>query len=227
MTVRMLDLPAGDRPRERLLRGGVGALSDAELVAIQLGSGRTGASAMEVSQSLLAHWGGTAGLAQARPEELAAWPGVGPAKAARLVAAFALADRLGTPSGRLRLSKSQDIAGEAIRLIGRARTEQILLLVADGGLRLKRAEIIASGTAKSCPMPVRELLATVLRHDGVAFAVAHNHPGGDATATDADRRATEVLIRAAEATGLRFLDHVVVTDTDWRSARAAGLRAAV
>lgn len=181
---------------------------------------------MEVAQSLLAHWGGVAGLAQAGPEELAAWPGVGPAKAARLVAAFALVGRLGNPPGQRRLDSSENIAREAIRLIGQARTEQVLLLVADGGLRLKRTEIVASGTAKSCPMPVRELLAAVLRHGGVAFAVAHNHPGGDVTATDADRRATEALARSAEVTGLRFLDHVVVTDTDWRSASAAGLRAA-
>ncbi|MDR2252838.1 MAG: DNA repair protein, partial [Bifidobacteriaceae bacterium] len=79
MTVRMTDVPVDDRPRERLLRQGTAALSDAELVAIQLGSGSAGASALELAQALLAQWGGVADLAAARPEELSKVTGVGPA----------------------------------------------------------------------------------------------------------------------------------------------------
>jgi DNA repair protein RadC len=101
--------------------------------------------------------------------------------------------------------------------IGRARAEQVAVIVADGGSRMTDVEVVATGSAKSCPMPVREVLAAVLRHDGVAFGVAHNHPGGDATPTQADVHATDALRAAADATGLRFLDHVVVTATDWRS----------
>jgi DNA repair protein RadC len=91
-------------------------------------------------------------------------------------------------------------------------------LVADGASRLKRAEVVATGSAKSCPVPVREIVATVLRHDGVAFAVAHNHPGGDPAPTAADLAATKALRDAARTVGLRFLDHVVVADGTWRSA---------
>lgn len=101
--------------------------------------------------------------------------------------------------------------------LGRARTEHVAVIIADGGSRLTGVEIVAVGSAKSCPMPVREVLAAVLRHDGVAFGVAHNHPGGDATPTHADMCATDALRVGAEATGLRFLDHVVVTAADWRS----------
>jgi DNA repair protein RadC len=226
MTVRMLDMPGGDRPRERLARQGVAALSDAELVAVLLGSGHAGASALDVAQRLLAEWGGAAGLAAGRPEELARATGVGPAKAARLAAAFGLAMRSGATLALPKLSDSADIAREAGAVIGRGRTEQMVTLVADGGSRLRRVEIVSSGSAKSCPMPVREVLATVLRHDGVAFAVAHNHPGGDPTPTHADRQATAVLQAAAQATGLRFLDHVIVTAGGWRSVGASGFPAA-
>jgi DNA repair protein RadC len=132
-------------------------------------------------------------------------------------AAFGLANRLGPPNQAVRLSTSADIARAAQRLIGATRTEQVVVLIADGGLRLKRAEVIASGTAKACPMPVREILAAILRHDGVAFAVAHNHPGGDPTPTAADRSSTAMLVDAAGAVGLRFLDHVIVTGADWCS----------
>jgi len=218
----MTDVPVADRPRERLLRQGAAALSDAELVAVQLGSGREGVSALDLAQRLLADWGGLSGLASARPEELARVSGVGPAKAARLCAAFGLVNRIDTPVETIRLATSEDIARVAQPLIGRARTEQVAVLIADGGLRLKRAEVIASGTAKACPIPVREILATVLRHDGVAFAVAHNHPGGDPTPTTTDLRATDALIKATQTIGLRFLDHVTVTSGEWRSLTAHG-----
>jgi len=217
MTVKMMDVPVADRPRERLLRQGIGALSDAELVAVQLGSGRAGASALDLAQRLLADWGGLSGLVTARPEELARVSGIGPAKAARLAAALGLSSRLAVPDESIKLSTSEDIARVAQPLIGPARTEQIVVLIADGGLRLKRAEIIASGTAKACPMPVREVLATVLRHDGVAFAVVHNHPGGDPTPTAADWHATATLAKAAAAVGLRFVDHLTIAHSAWSS----------
>lgn len=213
-------LPASDRPRERLLAHGAGALSDAELIAIQLGSGTTGKSALSVAQALLAAAGGVGGLTQARPAELARFDGVGPAKAARLAAAVELARRVGREPEGLVLAGSADIAREAARVLQGQRAEQVVVLVADSRLRLRRTEMVASGSATTCPVPVREVLATVLRHDGVAFAIAHNHPGGDPTPSADDRDATQALRDAAQATGLRFLDHVVVAGTDWRSAAA-------
>jgi DNA repair protein RadC len=220
MTIRMVEIPTHDRPRERLLREGVSTLSDAELVAMQLGSGLPGGSALDVARELLAEWGGVEGLARARPEELARTPGVGPAKASRLASAFGLAGRADAPSQLIRLRTSADIAGAAARLLDRARTERVVVLVADGAQRLRRVEVMATGTATACPMPVREIVATTLRYDGIAFAVAHNHPGGDPTPSAADRLATQTLRDAARATGLRFLDHVVIGGDGWRSAAA-------
>ena len=213
----MRDIPAHDRPRERLLRHGSEALSEAELVAVHLGSGHARASALDVARVLLSAWGGVRGLARARPEELARTPGVGPAKAARLAAAFAIAGRVGGQDESVQLVQSADIARVASRVIGTSRTEQVAVLVADGRLRLRRVEVVAMGSATACPVPVREILATVLRHDGIAFAVAHNHPSGDPSPSAADLALTDTLHNAAWATGLRFLDHVIVTGSDWRS----------
>lgn len=219
MGTKMLETPAHDRPRERLLRQGQEAMSDAELVAIQLGSGRVGVSALEVAQALLAEWGGLSGLSGADPAELARTPGVGPAKASRLAAVFGIASRLAKASdSRPRLDTSADIAQHAANALSGLRVERLVTLIADGGQRLRRIEVAAEGSATSCPVPVREIVATVLRHDGVAFAVAHNHPGGDPEPSEADRAATRALRVAAEATGLRFLDHVVVAGRQWRSA---------
>ena len=219
VTVKMTDLPADDRPRERLLREGASALSDAELVAIQLGSGAAGTSALEVAQHLLVNWGGIKGLSMAHPADLAKLHGIGPAKAARLAASFRLGSRASISRGeRRKLATSADIAEAAIPEIADSPVENMLVLVADGASQLKRTEVVATGSAKTCPVPIREIIATVLRHDGIAFAVAHNHPGGDPSPTASDLKSTEMLREAAATVGLRFLDHVVVTQKDWRSA---------
>lgn len=214
-------IPITERPRERLLRDGPAGLSDAELVAILLGSGTSGSNAIETAQSLLSHWGGPAGLAGARAVELAREAGIGPAKASRIVAAFTLVSRLGVPRSGDRLTTSAEIASIAQSRIGQERSERVLVLIADTSLRLIHIEVVAAGRAQGCPVPVREVLATVLRHDGSAFALAHNHPSGDPTPSPADVDVTAHVREAAASVGLRFLDHVVVTTTDWRSVTAS------
>lgn len=213
--------PAHDRPRERLVALGAAALSDAELVAIQLGTGGRGASAIDVARALLVEWGGVGGLARAEVDELARHRGVGLAKAARLVAAFALADRAtDRPEGRI-LRTSADIAAVAAPLIGRERVEQVVLLIADHRQRVSRVLTVARGGATSCTVPVREILSLVLRHDGVAFALAHNHPGGSLDPSAQDLAVTARLRCAERELGLRLLDHVIVAGSTWRSVTAA------
>ncbi len=200
---------------------GSDALSDAELVAIQLSSGSRGESALTLAQRLLAEFGGVSGLARAEVDELARHRGVGPAKACRLVSAFALAGRMGGLAMGLPLRTSADIAAVSGPLIGRARVEKVLLLVADSQSRLCRVVTVAQGGATGCAMPVREVLSLVLRHDGVTFAVAHNHPSGIGEPSAEDRRATKRLQAAAEEVGLRLLDHIIVAGNDWRSITAS------
>lgn len=208
-----------DMPRERLLTLGPAALSDVELVAIQLGTGRRGESVHTLAGTLLDAWGGVSGLARAEVAELALAPGVGPAKACRLVAAFALAERVGPRDGQL-IRSSADIAAVVMPRIGRARTEQVLLLVLDGSHRVCRVLTVTSGGASASALAVRDVLALALRHDAVALALAHNHPGGDPTPSERDVRTTVALRAAAEQVGLRFLDHVVVAGAQWRSVTA-------
>jgi DNA repair protein RadC len=217
----MRDIPEHDRPRERLLRHGPTALTDAELVAVHLGSGRPGEGVLDLARGLLEESGGVAGLASRDVTDLARRSGVGPAKAARLVAAFALADRVaGLPTGRL-LNSSEDIAAVAGPIIGRGRSEELLILVADGRNRVRRTEVIARGGADRCDVPLREVLSCVLRHDGVAFGVAHNHPAGSLEPSGEDIAVTGRLSTAAREVGLRFLDHVVVAGSAWRSVSAS------
>ncbi|WP_051026685.1 JAB domain-containing protein [Nocardia higoensis] len=215
-------MPSAQRPRERLFALGPQALSDGELLALLLGQGRRGASALELAAELLADHGGVAGLASARPEELAGRVGVGSAKAAALVAAFQLASRArADPDRAPRLVGAEDLARVAAPLFAGARVERMLVLICDAQHRLRRTVFVAEGAIDRVAVPVREILNTVLRHDGRCFAVVHNHPSGDPHPSVDDRRATTLLRAAAETVGLRFLDHVVLAGDRW--ARAAAL----
>ncbi|WP_406270744.1 DNA repair protein RadC [Nocardia sp. NBC_00881] len=219
MAVSLVDVPAAQRPRERLVALGPQALTDVELLALLLRHGRRGASALDLAVELLVEHGGLAGLAAARPEELSRGAGVGVAKASAIIAAFHLGARAragGDPP--IRLATPADVASAARPLFAGARVERLLVLVCDAQNRLRRKVFVAEGAVDQVAVPVREIMNTVLRHDGRAFAVVHNHPSGDPTPSVDDRRATTFLADAAHTVGLRFLDHVVIAGEEWASA---------
>ena len=95
-----------------------------------------------------------------------------------------------------------------------------MVIVVDGRSRIQHSEVLARGSAVGCSVPIREVLATVLRHDGVGFALAHNHPSGDPSPSNHDVEVTGRLREAATSVGLKMLDHVVVAGGSWRSATA-------
>ncbi len=210
MATAIANLPPSERPRERLLRGGPEALSDRELLALVLRHGRRGESALSLAASLLAEYDGLGPLAGAQPEELATRNGIGVAKAAALVAAFQLGRRIGREDLPRVLRSPSDVAEVARRELDGLRRERVLVLVCDAANRLRRTVIVSEGSIDRSLVPVREILNAVLRHDGRAFAIAHNHPGGDPEPSDADHLATAEVRKAASVVGLRFLGHVVV-----------------
>lgn len=216
---RIADLPVRERPRERLARLGAEALAERELLALVLGSGRQGESALDVAGALLAEFGGLGELARARPEELSRRGGIGAARAAALVAAFRLG-RLAAdaPDEAPVLRRPEDAARVAMRELAGLRRERVIVLVCDSGNRLRRIVTVAEGSIDRAPFPVREILNAVLRHDGKAFVVAHNHPSGQGQPSSADEQATAALQSVARAGGLRLLDHLVVSDNGWVSA---------
>ncbi len=212
-------LPVQDRPRERLWERGVEALSERELLALVLRQGRRGESVLDLAAALLAEYGGLAGVAAARPEELASRCGIGPAKAAALIAAFRLGALASAQALVQRLLASPaDVAAVACPSLARLRRERVLVLICNAANRLQRTVAVSEGAVDRSLLPVREILNAVLRHDGRAFAVAHNHPSGDPTPSDTDCRATEEIAAAARAVGLRFLGHIVVAGEQWATA---------
>jgi DNA repair protein RadC len=200
-----------------MLACGAEALTDRELLALVLRNGMNGMSALDLAADLLAEYGSLDALAEARPEELAMRPGVGHAKASALVAAFALGRRQSASDKRPTVRKPEDVASIAIRELSGARRERVLVIICGAGNRVRSTAIVSEGSADKSLFPVREILNAVLRHDGRAFAVAHNHPGGSVEASHADQRATNDLKAAARVVDLRFLCHVVVAGTNWRA----------
>jgi DNA repair protein RadC len=221
MTVSFTEVPFDQRPRERLQAQGPQALSDAELLALLLGSGTRELNVVELATRLLSEHGGLAGLAMARTEELACWAGVGPAKASAIVAAFHLAARANSSGRRApRIASHDDVALVARGWFVGARSERTLVLVCDSQDRVRRCVFVAEGAVDEVMVPVREVLNTVLRLDGRAFAVVHNHPSGDPEPSRADMDVTRGLVEAARTVGLRFLGHVVVAGQRWAPALA-------
>lgn len=213
--MRVKDLPEADRPRERLLRQGPEALSDRELLALVLGAGLPGCDAIELAARLIDQRGGLATLAGADAHALKRLPGVGPARAARVAAAFELARRATRAAPRRTVCGSADLAAVAAPLLRGLRHERVVVVVCDGGGGVLRAAPLTEGAADRSLIPVRDVLHAVLAVGGTRFGVAHNHPGGRLEPSPSDVRVTARLREAAETVGLRFLDHVIVTETAW------------
>jgi DNA repair protein RadC len=217
VTNPLASIPAHDRPRERLLRCGADALSERELLALVLRHGRPGVSALDLAGSLLCEYGGLPALAIARPEELAQRSGIGAAKAAALIAAFQLGRLAGRSTDAVTLRSAADVAREVGPELAGLRRERVVVLVCDGANHVRRTVIVTDGAIDRALFPVRDILNAVLRHDGRAFAVAHNHPSGDPTPSEPDRRGTTELLAGARMVGLRFLDHVIVAGHEWKA----------
>ncbi len=215
MTVRVGEIEPSQLPRERLARLGAPVLSDQELLAIVIGSGRPGESVIELAAGLLAEAGGLAALAGARPEELARRPGVGRAKAAAIVASLELGRRSHSRAPARQMNGLDDLARVAVTELAAARKERAIAIAVGSGRRLLAVVPVSEGSATRTMMPVREVLNAVLRLDGVAFAVAHSHPSGDPAPSFEDGRASARMQDAAKVVGLRFLGHLIVAGERW------------
>ncbi len=208
------DWPEGERPREKLLRRGPGALSDAELLAIFLRTGTPGRSALDLARDLLARYGGLRRLLGAPAGELCRAPGLGPAKYAHLQAALEMARRhLGE---RLQRGEAfQDPAGVARYLSAQLRDrdrEVVACLFLDHRHRLLAYEELFQGTLDGAEVHPREVARRALALNAAAVILAHNHPSGVAEPSAADRALTRRLRDALALVGVRLLDHFVVGD---------------
>jgi DNA repair protein RadC len=203
--------PEGERPRERLLRHGAAALSDAELIAVLLGNGTAGHDAVATGRTLLSK-AGSLGRLLADPDHMPAVRGVGPAKRARIVAALELARRsLGEGLTELpRVDNPADSADYLKARLCHLPYEAFACLFLDARHRILAYEELFRGTIDAASVYPREVVRACLRHHACAVILAHNHPSGVAEPSRADREITRVLVDALRLIDIRVLDHVVI-----------------
>ena len=220
---RMRDLPADERPRERLLRLGPSALTHEELVSLLLRTGTPAESALERSRTLLAAHGGLSGLAGASPEELSREPGVGPVRAATIAAAIEIARRLPaeTLAGRDLLNEPR-LVKEYLRQAQSDDSQErtgALFLNARNRL-LKNDPEIYRGTLDRAAVEPREVLKECLLRGAAGVIIFHTHPSGDPAPSVDDVEFTRLMAAAARVVGVRLVDHLVLGEGGaWASVR--------
>lgn len=219
------ELPASLRPRERLTAMGPAMLSDADLLAILLRTGKKGENALDLSARLLTDMGDIGALASAMPEDLCRITGVGEAKAAQVIAAFELGRRAASasPAKRPVVSSPADVVGVLMAEMRYLDKEHFKALVLNTKNRLLRVLDISVGSLSSSIVHPRELFKAVIRLSGAAVVVAHNHPSGDPTPSAEDISLTRRLVKAGSILGIDLLDHVILGDGTFVSLKERNL----
>jgi DNA repair protein RadC len=209
---RLKDQPVSERPRERLVARGPDALTHAELIAILLRTGLKGANVVQVGQSLLQRFGSLNALAQATVDELKQISGVGPDKAATLVAAFALARRM--EQERREESPVLDNPETVVRFIREenrlGNVESFLALLLNVRKKLIRVEKISQGLLDTILVHPREVFRAAIMANAAGIVLVHNHPSGDPTPSEADIKVTRELIRAGHLLKIEVVDHIII-----------------
>ena len=210
--MRIREIPLGDRPREKLAAHGASCLTDAELLAIFLRTGVKGKSAITLASELLKKKGSLRALSRSSAGELAkAAPGIGPAKAAELAAAFELGKRLARGEAERPVLDSAAVIYETFGAELQARDREVLrVLLLDTKLRLVAAEDVALGSLNECIAHPREIFRPAIMHSAYAAILVHNHPSGDPAPSQADNRLTRQLGDAAKLLQINFLDHIII-----------------
>lgn len=207
------DWPENERPRERLLKQGAQALSDAELLAIFLRVGVRGKSAVDVARDLLAHFDGQLGaLAEAPLSRLCKIPGIGMAKAAQLNATFELARRaLSQEFTQNDTLASPTAVRQWLRLQLANRPQEIFMaLWLNAQNHLIASEELFRGTLTQTSVYPREVVKSALSHNAAAVILAHNHPSGVCDPSRADEILTQNLKQALALVDVKLLDHFIV-----------------
>ena len=222
----MSDSPPLDLPRERLWSLGAGALTLAELLAVGLGTGSRAGSVRELAARLLAANDGSLRRLASRPAgELLRAEGIGPTKAARLLAAFELAARLMRESRPAlpQIREPEDVVRLLETRLRDLPVEEFHLLALDSQSRVLREVLVTRGLLNSSLVHPREVFRAAIAEAAAGIIVVHNHPSGDPTPSAEDRAVTRQLVAAGQLLDVPLYDHVVIAGDRFLSFAAAGL----
>jgi len=213
------EIPEHDRPREKLRTKGAAALSDEELVQVILGRGVEGHDVRSISKEI-------AGIIQEKKTaltemDLTAIPGMGPAKAYQLIAAFELARRH-LIKDAIKITKAEDVLPLLIDITSKQQ-EYFVCISLNGANEVIEKRVVTIGLLNHSQVHPREVFADVIADRAASVIFAHNHPSGELNPSDADLKIHEQLVQAAKILGIRVLDHMIVTRKGHCSFQEIGL----
>jgi DNA repair protein RadC len=219
------DLPRAERPRERLQALGAEALSSLELLALIIGRGIAGKSAMHIAQELLAKFGNVHAVALATLEELSGVKGIGLAKAAQLRAAFELGRRqdLAPEVGRYSIKEPERLVKALRKSIQEKAKEHFKLVLLNTRNKIIGISTISVGTLNASLVHPREVFRDALTHNASSIILVHNHPSDDPEPSDDDLAITRRLADAGRLMGIEVLDHIIIARSGYTSLKGKGL----
>lgn len=218
--MKILDLPKVERPREKLSHYGPDKLSNAELLAIILGTGGKGINVVELSNKILRKF--DSNLAETNLEELKTTFGLGEAKACEIVACFELGRRF-LKDKKSELILSPEKVWEELKGIRDSKKEHFVVFYLDTRNQVIKQDIISIGTLNASLVHPREVFEPAIQHNAAQIIIAHNHPSGDIEPSEEDKKITQRLQDAGKILGIEVLDHIIVVDKSWLSLREAGV----
>ncbi len=218
------DLPRAERPRERLSALGAEALSSLELLALIIGRGVAGRSAMHIAQELLTKFGSVQAVSLATLEELSAVKGIGLAKAAQLRAAFELGRRqdLVPEVGEYSIKEPERLVKALRKSIQEKAKEHFKLVLLNTRNKIIGISTISVGTLNASLVHPREVFRDALTHSASSIILVHNHPSDDPEPSDDDLAMTRRLADAGRLMGIEVLDHIIITRTGYTSLKERG-----
>ncbi|MBC8485053.1 MAG: DNA repair protein RadC [Ignavibacteria bacterium] len=225
------DFPSEQRPRERLRMKGADKLSDAELLAIIIGSGVQGENVIITAQKLLSKFGSLNGVLEASFEDIKSIRGFGNAKASQLIACFEIARRVRNKDSKREDKKQKEDAvtspEEAFKLIGAYindySKENFLVLSFDVRNKLIGVDNISKGTISASLVHPRETFESAIRKHAAQIMIGHNHPSGSIEPSEDDIKITKRISEAGKIMGIELMDHIIVTKNNFYSFKSNGL----
>ena len=223
--MKMNQLPAGEKPREKLLRDGPEGLSTVEVLAVILGTGTRSKSVMELAGEVLAlDARGLRYLAECSPEDLMQVSGMGDAKVCVLMAALELGKRLSClpAEERVRIKCPEDIANLFLERLRYEKKEHFKCLLINSRGEILEENEVSIGDLNSSASHPREVFSPALRRSAGSVAFVHNHPSGDPSPSDADIDSTRRLVEAGNLLGIPVIDHIIIGDGTYASMKGLG-----
>lgn len=212
MAKKVMEMAEADRPREKLVRLGAAALRDDELMAVLLGSGNAQMDVMTMSREFVKHIDGK-GLDIKLGDLL--MPGVGEAKATKVLAALEFARRRIKPAG-VKILETKDVL-PLIQHFAFQRQEHVLCVTVNGANEVINTHTVAVGTMDNVSFDPREVFSRAVAEKASGIILAHNHPEGDLKPSDTDREMTLRIQKAGEIVGILLLDHIIFSRNDYFS----------